>query len=65
MPRYTHSINEMTALLHNIELSQRAGLPNMYYNTQSLLYMEAIDYRESFPPSTFASLYPTQEAWDH
>ncbi|MCI52192.1 hypothetical protein A2U01_0073436, partial [Trifolium medium] len=26
--------------------------------------MEAMDYRESFPPSTFASLYPTQEVWD-
>ncbi|MCI59644.1 hypothetical protein A2U01_0080899, partial [Trifolium medium] len=31
MPRYTNSINELAALLHNIELSQRAGLPNMYY----------------------------------
>ncbi|MCI83421.1 hypothetical protein A2U01_0104697, partial [Trifolium medium] len=23
-----------------------------------------MDYRESFPPSTFAYLYPTQEEWD-
>ncbi|MCI50688.1 hypothetical protein A2U01_0071932, partial [Trifolium medium] len=64
MPRYSHSINELAVLLHNIELSQRAGLPNMYYNTHYLLYTEAMDYRESFPPLTFASLYPTQEAWD-
>ncbi|MCI57860.1 hypothetical protein A2U01_0079111, partial [Trifolium medium] len=55
---------ELAALLHNVELSQRAGLQNMYYDTQSLLYTEAMDYRESFPPSAFASLYPTQEVWD-
>ncbi|MCI79132.1 hypothetical protein A2U01_0100403, partial [Trifolium medium] len=60
MPRYSPSINELAAIMHNIELSQRVGLPNMYYDTHSLLYTEAMDYRESFPPSTFASLYPTQ-----
>ncbi|MCI71664.1 hypothetical protein A2U01_0092927, partial [Trifolium medium] len=42
MPRYTNSINEMASLLHNIELSQRAGLPNMYYDTNSSLYTEAM-----------------------
>ncbi|MCI50906.1 hypothetical protein A2U01_0072150, partial [Trifolium medium] len=58
-PRYSHSINELAALLHNVELSQ-----NMYYDTNSSLYTEAMDYQESFPPSDFASLYPTQEEWD-
>ncbi|MCI65558.1 hypothetical protein A2U01_0086816, partial [Trifolium medium] len=34
-PRYSHLINELAALLHNVELSQRAGLQNMYYDTNS------------------------------
>ncbi|MCH81297.1 hypothetical protein A2U01_0002082 [Trifolium medium] len=63
-PQFTHSVNELAALLHSMELSQYSGLPNMYYDTQSAMYTEAIAYRETFPPPTFGTLYPTDPEWD-
>ncbi|PNY16023.1 hypothetical protein L195_g012732, partial [Trifolium pratense] len=61
---YTHSINELAGMLYNLDFAERAGIPNVYYDTSSVAYSEAMQYRASFPSSRFADLYPNQWAWD-
>ncbi|MCI85621.1 hypothetical protein A2U01_0106900, partial [Trifolium medium] len=35
-----------------------------YYNTQGMLYTEAMSYRQQFPLAPFFPLYPSPEAWN-
>ncbi|PNX97533.1 hypothetical protein L195_g020763 [Trifolium pratense] len=62
-PPYTHSVNKLAAMLHFMEIAQYSGLTNMYYDTQSLMYTEAMTYRATFPPPTFGTLYPMDPEW--
>ncbi|MCH89202.1 hypothetical protein A2U01_0010095, partial [Trifolium medium] len=57
-PLYTHDINFLAGMLHNMEISQYSGLPNMYYDTSSMAYSEAMSYRATFPAPSFGTLYP-------
>ncbi|MCI37115.1 hypothetical protein A2U01_0058339, partial [Trifolium medium] len=50
---YTHSEHELTSLLHNLDINTHFRLPNIYYNTQGLMYSEAMTYRQQFPPAPF------------
>ncbi|MCI63066.1 hypothetical protein A2U01_0084323, partial [Trifolium medium] len=50
---YTHSEHELASLLHNLDLNSHFRLPIVYYNTQGLMYSEAMSYRQQFPPAPF------------
>ncbi|MCI28861.1 hypothetical protein A2U01_0050063, partial [Trifolium medium] len=62
--QYTTPVNELAGMLYNLDFAERGGIQNIYYDTSSVAYTEALDYRASFPSSRFADLYPTQWAWD-
>ncbi|MCI42670.1 hypothetical protein A2U01_0063907, partial [Trifolium medium] len=47
-PLYTHSVNELAAMLHSMEIAQ---------------YSEAMSYRATFPTPTFGTLYPEDSEW--
>ncbi|PNX76994.1 hypothetical protein L195_g032954 [Trifolium pratense] len=49
---------------HGVPISHYSGLPNMYYDTSSLMYSEAMSYRSTFPPPTFGTLYPVDTEWE-
>ncbi|MCH99053.1 hypothetical protein A2U01_0020064, partial [Trifolium medium] len=57
-PRYSHDMNQLASMLHQMEISQYSGLPNLYFDTASSMYTEAMTYRSTFPPPTFGTLYP-------
>ncbi|PNX82278.1 hypothetical protein L195_g038307, partial [Trifolium pratense] len=63
-PLYTHDVNFLAGMLHNMEISHYSGLPNMYYDTSSMAYSEAMTYRATFPPPTFGTLYPIDAEWE-
>ncbi|PNX83054.1 hypothetical protein L195_g039092 [Trifolium pratense] len=63
-PLYTHDINQLASMLHQMEISQYSGLPNLYFDTSSLMYSEAMSYRSTFPPPTFDTLYPIDTEWE-
>ncbi|PNX56692.1 hypothetical protein L195_g058332 [Trifolium pratense] len=47
-----------------MEISQYSGLPNLYFDTASTMYTEAMSYRSTFPPPTFGTLYPVDADWE-
>ncbi|CAJ2659226.1 unnamed protein product [Trifolium pratense] len=63
-PRYSHDINQLASMLHQMEISQYSGLPNLYFDTASSMYTEAMTYRSTFPPPTFGTLYPIDTDWE-
>ncbi|CAJ2662419.1 unnamed protein product [Trifolium pratense] len=63
-PRYSHDINQLASMLHQMEISQYSGLPNLYFDTASSMYTEAMTYRSTFPPPTFGTLYPVDADWE-
>ncbi|CAJ2642447.1 unnamed protein product [Trifolium pratense] len=63
-PRYSHDMNQLASMLHQMEISQYSGLPNLYFDTASSMYTEAMTYRSTFPPPTFGTLYPVDTDWE-
>ncbi|CAJ2650261.1 unnamed protein product [Trifolium pratense] len=63
-PRYSHDMNQLASMLHQMEISQYSGLPNLYFDTASSMYTEAVTYRSTFPPPTFGTLYPVDTDWE-
>ncbi|CAJ2677884.1 unnamed protein product [Trifolium pratense] len=63
-PRYSHDMNQLASMLHQMEISQYSGLPNLYFDTASSMYTEAMTYRATFPPPTFGTLYPIDTDWE-
>ncbi|CAJ2661902.1 unnamed protein product [Trifolium pratense] len=63
-PRYSHDVNQLASMLHQMEISQYSGLPNLYFDTASSMYTEAMTYRSTFPPPTFGTLYPVDTDWE-
>ncbi|CAJ2661835.1 unnamed protein product [Trifolium pratense] len=63
-PRYSHDMNQLASMLHQMEISQYSGLPNLYFDTASSMYTEAMTYRSTFPPPTFGTLYPIDTDWE-
>ncbi|CAJ2645118.1 unnamed protein product [Trifolium pratense] len=63
-PRYSHDINQLASMLHQMEISQYSGLPNLYFDTASSMYTEAMAYRSTFPPPTFGTLYSVDTDWE-
>ncbi|CAJ2647357.1 unnamed protein product [Trifolium pratense] len=63
-PRYSHDMNQLASMLHQMEISQYSGLPNLYFDTASTMYTEAMSYRSTFPPPTFGTLYPVDTDWE-
>ncbi|CAJ2645733.1 unnamed protein product [Trifolium pratense] len=63
-PRYSHDMNQLASMLHQMEISQYSGLPNLYFDTASSMYTEAMAYRSTFPPPTFGTLYPVDTDWE-
>ncbi|CAJ2642451.1 unnamed protein product [Trifolium pratense] len=63
-PRYSHDMNQLASMLHQMEISQYFGLPNLYFDTASSMYTEAMAYRSTFPPPTFGTLYPVDTDWE-
>jgi hypothetical protein len=57
-----HSVNEIAALLTQMDIATSLRLPHNYYDQNSALYREAMAYREQFFPRPFYPLYPTMEA---
>jgi hypothetical protein len=56
-----HSVNEIAALLTQMDISNSLRLPHNYYDQNSALYREAMAYREQFYPRPFYPLYPTMD----
>jgi hypothetical protein len=56
-----HSVNELAALLTQMDIATALRLPNNYYDQTSALYREAMTYREQFYQRPFYPLYPTME----
>jgi hypothetical protein len=56
-----HSVNEIAALLTQMDIATSLRLPHNYYDQNSALYREAMAYREQFFPRPFYPLYPTME----
>ncbi|CAJ2645441.1 unnamed protein product [Trifolium pratense] len=63
-PLYSHDVNQLASMLHQMEISQYSGLPNLYFDTASSMYTEAMTYRSTFPPPTFGALYPVDADWE-
>ncbi|CAJ2632603.1 unnamed protein product [Trifolium pratense] len=63
-PPYSHDMNQLASMLHQMEISQYSGLPNLYFDTASSMYTEAMTYRSTFPPPTFGTLYPIDTDWE-
>ncbi|PNX87331.1 hypothetical protein L195_g043418, partial [Trifolium pratense] len=63
-PLYSHDVNQLASMLHQMEISQYSGLPNLYFDTASSMYTEAMAYRSTFPPPTFGTLYPVDADWE-
>ncbi|CAJ2648220.1 unnamed protein product [Trifolium pratense] len=63
-PLYSHDVNQLASMLHQMEISQYSGLPNLYFDTASSMYTEAMTYRSTFPPPTFGTLYPVDTDWE-
>ncbi|CAJ2668021.1 unnamed protein product [Trifolium pratense] len=63
-PLYSHDVNQLASMLHQMEISHYSGLPNLYFDTTSTMYTEAITYRSTFPPHTFGTLYPVDADWE-
>ncbi|CAJ2672467.1 unnamed protein product [Trifolium pratense] len=63
-PLYSHDVNQLASMLHQMEISQYSGLPNLYFDTASSMYTEAMTYRSTFPPPTFGTLYPVDADWE-
>ncbi|KAK2390543.1 hypothetical protein QL285_064074 [Trifolium repens] len=57
-----HSVNEIAALLTQMDIATSLRLPHNYYDQNSALYREAMAYREQYYPRPFYPLYPTMEA---
>jgi hypothetical protein len=56
-----HSVNEIAALLTQMDIANSLRLPHNYYDQNSALYREAMAYREQFYPRPFYPLYPTMD----
>jgi hypothetical protein len=56
-----HSVNEIAALLTQMDIANSLRLPHNYYDQNSALYREAMTYREQFYPRPFYPLYPTMD----
>jgi hypothetical protein len=54
-----HSVNEIAALLTQMDIATSLRLPHNYYDQTSALYREAMTYREQFYQRPFYPLYPT------
>ncbi|PNX59674.1 hypothetical protein L195_g059805, partial [Trifolium pratense] len=63
-PLYSHDINQLASMLHQMEISQYSGLPNLYFDTTSTMYSEVMANRSTFPPPTFGTLYPVDTEWE-
>ncbi|CAJ2638280.1 unnamed protein product [Trifolium pratense] len=63
-PPYSHDVNQLASMLHQMEISQYSGLPNLYFDIASSMYTEAMTYRSTFPPPTFGTLYPVDTDWE-
>ncbi|CAJ2641868.1 unnamed protein product [Trifolium pratense] len=63
-PLYSHDMNQLASMLHQMEISQYSGLPNLYFDTASSMYTEAMTYRSTFPPPTFGTWYPVDADWE-
>ncbi|CAJ2636533.1 unnamed protein product [Trifolium pratense] len=37
-PRYSHDMNQLASMLHQMEISQYSGLPNLYFDTTSTIH---------------------------
>jgi hypothetical protein len=57
-----HSVNEMAALLTQMDISNALRLPHNYYDQTSSLYRESMTYREQFYTQPYYPLYPTMAA---
>jgi hypothetical protein len=69
VPPNRHSVNEVAALLTQLDISTALRLPHNYYDQNSSLYQEAMTRRAQFYPQPYYPLYPTyqhmQERWAH
>ncbi|KAK2391859.1 hypothetical protein QL285_065278 [Trifolium repens] len=57
-----HSVNEMAALLTQMDISNALRLPHNFYDQTSSLYRESMTYREQFYTQPYYPLYPTMAA---
>ncbi|GAU51089.1 hypothetical protein TSUD_371320 [Trifolium subterraneum] len=61
---YTHHEDELTRMLHELDLYRSNGATHIYYNQQGALYRDAMRYREEHPPPSDYELYPTRGEWE-
>ncbi|GAU49097.1 hypothetical protein TSUD_90480 [Trifolium subterraneum] len=60
---YTYSEDEITRLLHDLDLYKAQGCSHLYFNPQGSLYSEAMRYQQEHPPPSHIELYPTRDLW--
>ncbi|MCI50098.1 hypothetical protein A2U01_0071342, partial [Trifolium medium] len=47
-----------------MDINTHFRMPNVYYQTQGTLYLEAMSYRQQFPPPPFYPRFQTPDEWN-